>query len=100
MDLPKTYESPDGKLRFKVVMGDDGHIIVGFEGFPWHTHGDLLMWEDVSASEEVTVARFVEDLLQNKTIIAVNRRAETILDIRVTDDPRADLRYKLDGEEV
>jgi hypothetical protein len=35
------YESPDGLLRLLVDReGDD--VMVGFEGFPWHTHADLL----------------------------------------------------------
>ncbi len=35
------YLSPDGCLRL-VVIRETGDITLGFEGFPWHTHGDVL----------------------------------------------------------
>jgi hypothetical protein len=33
--------SPDGALRF-LVRSPDGDITLGFAGYPWHTHGDVL----------------------------------------------------------
>jgi hypothetical protein len=36
------HVTPDGALTLVVARDDDGDITVGFDGFPWHTHGDLL----------------------------------------------------------
>lgn len=35
------YVSPDGQLRFVIRASDDG-LMLGFDGYPWHTHADLL----------------------------------------------------------
>jgi hypothetical protein len=43
--------SPDGALRL-VVSRDDSDVTIGFAGFPWHTHGDLLAgcsWAEATA---------------------------------------------------
>jgi hypothetical protein len=35
------YSSPDGILTL-VVSDEDGNSAIGFKGFRWHTHGDVL----------------------------------------------------------
>ena len=42
MGNTREYISPDGRLRFVVVTGDDGDVALGFDGFAWHTHADML----------------------------------------------------------
>ena len=87
-----TYTSSNEMLRFPVTRSDDGDVTLGFDGFPWHTHADLLVgW--CGPSEEAAVHRFLGDLLHNRLVIAVVRRDRKIVDIRVTDDPKSALQW-------
>jgi len=96
MKPTKEYVSPDDQLRF-VVEHDEQNVSLGFEGFPWHTHADVLASE-FGTSEELAVKRFVRDLLSDRSILAVSRIGGTIRDVWITADPTADLRHKSDGE--
>ena len=96
MKRRREYISPDNQLRF-VVDHDEQDISLGFEGFPWHTHADLLAWE-FGTSEELAVDRFVSDLLSDRSILAVSRIDGTIRDVWITADPQSDLRYNSDDE--
>jgi len=90
------YVSPDNQLRF-VVDEDEQDVSLGFEGFPWHTHADVLA-STFGTSEELAVNRFVSDLLNDRCIIVVSRIGRTIRDVWITADPQSDLRYKSDDE--
>ena len=88
----REYVSPDNQLRF-IVVHDEQDISLGFEGFPWHTHADLLA-SIFGISEELAVNRYVSDLLNDRCIIVVSWIGGRIHDIWITADPTADLRYK------
>ena len=92
----REYVSPDNQLRF-VVDHDEQDVSLGFEGFPWHTHANVLASE-FGASKEHAVKRFVNDLLSDHCIIVVSRTGGTICDVWITADPLSDLRYKSDDE--
>ena len=96
MKRRREYVSPDNQLRF-VVHYDERDVSLGFEGFPWHTHADLLASE-FGTSEELAVDRFVSDLLSDRSILAVSRIGGTISDVWITADPLSDLLYKADDE--
>jgi hypothetical protein len=96
MKPTREYVSPDNQLRF-VVDDDEQDISLGFEGFPWHTHADVLA-STFGTSEELAVNRFVSDLLNDRCIIVVSRIGGTIRDVWITADPQSDLRYKSDDE--
>jgi hypothetical protein len=90
--------SPDGALRF-LVRSPDGDITMGFDGYSWHTHGDVLAALS-SASPEDAANRFVVDLISNALIIAVAKVSGTVRDIWITDDPADDLRHCLPEETI
>ena len=94
----RTYTSPDGLLRF-IVISEDGDVTLGFEGFPWHTHADVLAATD-GLPEDAAVERFLNALLTSKAVIAISRRQGEILDIWITDDPLAELRYAPADESI
>jgi len=96
MKRTREYISPDNQLRFVVDHGEQD-ISLGFEGFPWHTHADLLAWE-FGTSEELAVDRFVRDLLSDRSILAVSRVGGTMREVWITADPQSDLHYKSDDE--
>ena len=96
MKRRREYVSPDNQLRF-VVDYDEQDVSLGFEGFPWHTHADVLATE-FGTSEELAVERFVRDLLSDRSILAVSRIGGTISDVWITADPQSDLLYNSDEE--
>jgi hypothetical protein len=88
----RSYTSPDGRLTFTIARGEDG-VALGFEGFAWHTHADLLVGT-YGPSEEIAVEHYVDALLANKLLIALVRDERETLDVFITRDPQTDLRYK------
>jgi hypothetical protein len=84
------HVSPDGALRF-LVRSPDGDITMGFDGYPWHTHADVLAALS-SVSPEDAAKRFVADLISNKLTFAVATVSGTVRDIWITDDLTNDLR--------
>jgi len=96
MKPTRQYVSPDNQLRF-VVDHDEQDVRLGFEGFPWHTHADVLTSE-FGTSEELAVKRFVRDLLSDRSILAVSRVGGTMREVWITADPQSDLHYKSDDE--
>ena len=93
MTMPiKNYTSPDGRLTFTVARREDG-VALGFEGFAWDTHADVLIGP-FGPSEDIAVEQYVGALLANKLLIAVVRDERETLDVFVTRDPETDLRYK------
>jgi hypothetical protein len=90
--------SPGGTLTF-VVEREAGDVIVGFEGTPWHTHGDLLACA-YGTSQEEAVAAFIEALLQNRTVIAVASVRGIVSDVWVTDEPFKSDHHKPEDEVI
>jgi len=84
------HRSPDGALTL-VVSHEDDDITIGFDGFQWHTHGDVLAatYQLAGATDltpEGATQRFVEDIVSNHAIIAVVKSGKRIRDVWVTDD--------------
>ena len=92
------HRSPDGLLRFLVSSDLDGDIALGFDGFSWHTHADILASLSGLSGDEA-VRQFVDDLLNGRAIIAIARVGDTIRDVWVTDGPFPD-KYKPEDETV
>jgi hypothetical protein len=92
------HVSPDRLLTF-VVYEDDGDTTLGFEEFAWHTHADLLA-SAMGVPQNQAVRRFVDDLIEGRTIIAIRSIGGEMRDAWITDDPHADLKYKPDNEAV
>lgn len=103
MQTQKTYTSPDGTLTFLVVTDDDGDVSLGFERGTWHTHADILA-ELQGTSEENAVARYIDDLLNDKSVICIYREPDRLLDITIADlnydDLEDDLLRKPDNETI
>jgi hypothetical protein len=79
------YVSPDGQLKFLVTC-PEGDWTMGFDGFPWHTHGSVLA--ALSGQNEIpAIERFVADLIGNISVIVLTRRSGALTDVWITDDP-------------
>ena len=93
------HVSPDGQLRFRVVTDEDGVVTLGFDGFPWHTHADILAVTTGRSVEEV-VRQFVGDLLSGESVIVLWSVGDELRDVCVSDDPARDASCALPGESV
>src|SRR2546430_15192862 len=98
MGVRERYSSPDGSLVL-VVVDTEGDLAVAFEGFEWHTHGDLLVGSYGATAAEA-VAAFVEQILSDRLAIAVCRRDGAVHDVRVTDAPATEHEYAVVGEQI
>lgn len=97
MDILEQHTSPDGFLKF-VVCRDTDAICLGFDGFAWHTHPELLAGDGVS--EDAAVRQFVDGLLTGRAVIAIFRVEGVARDVWVTDDVESDLKHKRDDETI
>jgi hypothetical protein len=99
MATVEEHISPDGRLRLIVDADADGDLAVGFDGFQWHTHADLLA-SFSGLSEAEAVRRFVDDLLQDRSVIAVRRTAAEVRDVWISDEPEDDAADPIEGETI
>jgi len=90
--------SPDGLLRL-IVVSEEADTTIGFEGYSWHIHADMLAVE-YGLPEIEAVDRFVDAILGNRKRIAISRDGSGILDMWITDDPEKDLRYRAADETI
>jgi hypothetical protein len=92
MQLIEEHRTPDGLLTFKVGREKDGDMCLGFDGYAWHTHADIL--SSLSGQpEEIAVRNFVDSLINNRAIIAIARVGNKIRDVWIADKPAPD-KYK------
>jgi len=98
LQLVEEHQTPDGLLTFKVGKEEDGDTCLGFDGYQWHTHADIL--SSLSGlPEETAVRKFVDALINNQAIIAVARVGDKIRDVWVADEPVPD-KYKPADETI
>ncbi len=82
------HVSPDGELRLK-VQNVDGDIVIGFHGYAWHTHGDILSGV-YGANTCWAVRQYVDDILMGRKSICVLRKDGLVVDVWITDEPDAE----------
>jgi hypothetical protein len=80
------HTSPDGKLCLIVVTVDDD-LIIGFEGYAWHTHGDILARLSGLAAE-AAIEEFIEKKKKGELVIAVLSKGEDVTNIWISEDPQ------------
>jgi hypothetical protein len=89
--------SPDKSLTFVVVQDDEGDISLGFESSAWHTHGDILAALS-GMPEKDAIRQYVDELINDKKIIAVAKPSNGKTEVWITDDPQDELKYKSEDE--
>jgi hypothetical protein len=83
--MEQSCTSPDGILHL-VVKQDKGDTLIGFDGFPWHTHADIL-GELYGVGQKEVVERFIEDIVSDRSFICIIKKDNVVIDVWVTDDP-------------
>ncbi len=91
MNETARYTTPDGKFTLLVVPADD---LIGFEEYPWHTHGEFLP----SVYQIGSVPEFLEALFSDRLIMAVSRIGDAVRDVCVTGDPDNEAEWLREGE--
>lgn len=79
--------SPDGKLKL-IAYEVGGDYCIGFEGSPWHTHGDILASINGGEPESATDAFFTA-IVEDQKVIAVQSMPGEEPEVFVIDDPDA-----------
>jgi hypothetical protein len=98
MHIIERHQSPDRLLSFTVKRADDGDYYLGFDGFPWHTHADILA--SISGlPEAAAVRRFVDALIGGRAIVAIARSGGRIRDVWVAESSAPD-KHKPDDETI
>lgn len=93
MNIIEEHRSPDGFLRLIVTRESDGDVAVSFDGYTWHTHGDIL--RSLSGLPEGDAIRqFVERIIRGVQVIVVSRVNGEVREVWPTDDPRYEYKYK------
>ncbi|MCS7468295.1 hypothetical protein NZK35_16710 [Stieleria sp. ICT_E10.1] len=96
---PEEHASADGLLTLAVESLDGGDVAIGFRGYPWHTHADILA-SITSMNETDAVRQFIDDVLNDRSLIAVQIIDDAIQDVWITDDPAKDRKYKQPNEDL
>jgi len=98
------HQSPDGQLRF-IVLREPGDTTLGFEGYSWHTHGDVIAGElklvgkgDFTAKE--ATERLISDLLSSRVKIAILRINGMIADVYASYLEEGNDSYRPDEESL
>jgi hypothetical protein len=91
MNEPARYTTPDGRFTLLVVPADD---LIGFEEYPWHTHGEFLP----SVYQIGSVSEFLQALFSDRLVMALSRMGDTVRDVCVTDDPESEKESVPEGE--
>ena len=86
------FVSPDGWLRFRVITGEDSDVTLGFDGFPWHTHADVLA-AITGLPQAEAARRYVADLVGGQSVIVLWSVRGDLRDVWVSDDPAKDAGY-------
>src|SRR5438046_2688698 len=85
MAIVERHTSPDG-LMVLLVHLTGGDWTIGFDGYAWHTHGDILNAWGYHGTPEARTRAFVDDILQSRRVIAVIRTDGMVSSIIIPDD--------------
>jgi hypothetical protein len=93
MDIIEEHSSPDRFFRLIVMRDDRGATAIGFDGYAWHTHGDILASLS-GLPEKEAIRQFVDQIIGDGQIIVVSRVNGEVRDVWPTDDPQREFKYK------
>src|SRR4051794_11547031 len=85
MAIVERHTSPDG-LMCLLVDSTAGDWTIGFDGYSWHTHGEILDAWGYEGSPEAQTRAFVRDILGSRQVIAIVRTDGKVSNIIVPDD--------------
>ena len=93
------HVSADGVLALTIVNDVDGEELIGFHGFDWSVQVSILS-EVAGTSQDVARKKFIDDVLNDRSIIAVLSVHGETADVWITDEPKMDLKFLKEGENL
>jgi hypothetical protein len=84
MAIVERHTSPDGSMTLFVDLTASDWT-VGFDGYVWHTHGDILDAWGYDGAPEARTRAFVDDITKSRRVIVVVRTDGKVSDISVPD---------------
>jgi hypothetical protein len=90
MKILECHKSRDGLLTFLITQDDDGDITIGFDGFGWHTHGDLLTALS-NLSEADALAQLTANVLNDRKVIVLHFVRDKLDDVWLAEDPTEEI---------
>ena len=75
MHVIEEHYTPDRFFRFAITRSEDGDISLGFDGYPSHTHGDILASHS-NLPMEKAIRDYVDSLLTGRSFIGIGRVAD------------------------
>ena len=104
MITPEEHLSADGLFKLAVELLEDGDAVIGFKigdsrAFAGHTHPGILARLS-SQSKEDAVRSYLEDILNDRRVIALLWEDDTLIDVWVSEDPAGDQSYPQGNERL
>ena len=84
--MTERYSTPDGLLTL-LVQRDEDDVTIGFEGYPWHTHADIIADLHGHDDPESALQNYLDDLFHDRLPIVVWKKAGVLTDALVPDFP-------------
>lgn len=85
MAIVERHISPDRALTLIVDL-TDGDWTFGLDGFPWHTHGNILKAYGRTESPQAATRLFVDELIHSRRPLVVYRIDGKMHEVTVPDD--------------
>ncbi|MGI8436873.1 MAG: hypothetical protein ACR2NX_08205 [Chthoniobacterales bacterium] len=84
--MTERYATPDAGLTL-LVQRDDDDITIGFEGFPWHTHADIIADLRRQKDPESALQVYLDDLFHDRLPIVLVKKAGVLTEPFIPDFP-------------
>ena len=84
--MTERYPTPDAELTL-LVQRDDDDITIGFEGYPWHTHADIIADLRRQNDTESALQAYLDDLFHDRLSIVLVKKAGVLTQPFVPDFP-------------
>jgi hypothetical protein len=91
--MTERYSTPDTTLTLLVQRNDDD-ITIGFDGYPWHTHADIIADLRRESDPEAALQAYLDDLFHDRLPIVLMKKAGVLTQPFIPDFPDQPLNSK------
>lgn len=84
--MTERYPIPDATLTL-LVQREDGDITIGFDGYPWHTHADIIADLRRQSDSESALKTYLDDLFHDRLPIILMMKAGVLREPYIPDFP-------------
>ena len=91
--MTEHYSTPDATLTL-LVQRDDDDITLGFNGYTWHTHADIIAELRQQTDPEHALKSYLDDLFHDRLPIILVKKAGVLTEPYVPDFPEEPIETK------